>query len=120
MMGENLKYSKWDMPPVFHRFYVFTGWLLDRVEKFPKSARFTFGQRLTDLALSIIERIVRAAYGRRRTENMEAANTNLEVLRVFLRLSTNRHYISIRQYEFAMNELLEIGKMIGGWLKSDS
>ncbi len=26
---------KWEMPPVFHRFYVLTGWLLDRVEKFP-------------------------------------------------------------------------------------
>lgn len=109
--------EKWDMPPVFHRFYVFSGWLLDRVESFPKNARFTFGQRLTDLALGILEKIVRAAFGRRRSESLEAANTSLEVLRVMLRLSKDRKFISIKQYEYAVGEMLEIGKMIGGWIK---
>ena len=110
--------EKWDMPPVFHRFYSLTGWLLDRVEKYPKSARFTFGQRICDTAIGVIEAIVRAAYGRRRKENLDAANTDIEVLRVLLRLSKDRHYISPDQYEFAVGELLEIGKMIGGWLRS--
>ena len=115
MSGEE---KKWDMPPVFHRFYVLTGWLLDRVEKFPKNARFTFGQRITDLAIGIVEKIVRAAYGRRRRENLEAANTDLEVLRIMIRLSKDRHFISLDQYEYAVGELLEVGKMIGGWLRS--
>ena len=110
--------AKWSLPPVFQRFYLFAGWVLDRVEKFPKSARFTFGQRMTDLTLGILENLVRAAYGRRRTDSLEAANTRLEVLRVMIRLSKDRHYLSFRQYEFASGELLEIGKMIGGWLKS--
>jgi hypothetical protein len=109
---------KWDMPPVFHRMYVLTGWLLDRVEKFPKSARFTFGERLANTALDVVEKIVRAAYGRRRKENLEAANTELEVLRVILRLSADRHYISVPQHRFAVGEMLEIGRMIGGWLKT--
>ena len=111
--------QKWTMPPVFHRFYLLTGWLLDRVEKFPKNARFTFGQRITDLALTIVEKIVRAAYGRRRKENLEAANTDLEVLRVMIRLSKDRHFISASQYEFAIGELLEIGQMLGGWIRSE-
>lgn len=110
--------AKWQMPPVFQRFYVLTGWLLDRVEKFPKNARFTFGQRLSDIALSVIERIVRAAYGRRRKENLENVNTDLEVLRIMLRLSKDRRYISVDQYEYTIGELLEIGSMVGGWLKS--
>ena len=106
------------MPPVFHRFYVLTGWLLDRVEKYPKNARFTFGQRITDTALGIIEKIVRAAYGRRRNDNLEAANTELEVLRVMVRLSKDRRYLSHDQYEYAIGEMLEIGKMLGGWIRS--
>jgi hypothetical protein len=110
--------SKWDMPPVFHRLYTLTGWFLDRIEKFPKNARFTFGQRLTDRLLGVIERIVRAAYGVRRKENLEAANTELEVIRVLARLSKDRHYVNVSQYEYAIGELLEIGKMVGGWLKS--
>jgi hypothetical protein len=114
---DSTKETTWDMPPVFHRFYVLTGWLLERVEKFPKNARFTFGQRLTDLALDIMERLVRAAYGRRRADNLESANVSLEVLRVMLRLSKDRLFISEKQYEFAIGELLEIGKMVGGWSK---
>lgn len=116
-MNDKANEANWQMPPVFHRFYVLTGWLLDRVEAFPKSARFTFGQRITDLTLHIIEKIVRAAYGRRRADNLDAANTSLEVLRVMLRLSKDRRYISHKQYEHAIGELLEIGKMIGGWMK---
>jgi hypothetical protein len=108
---------KWEMPPVFHRFYLLSGWLMERVESFPKNARFTFGQRITDLTLQIIEKIVRAAYGRRRAEHLEAVNTSLEVLRVMLRLCKDRRYICKKQYEYAIGELLEIGKMVGGWLK---
>ena len=110
----------WEMPPVFQRFYLLTGWLLDRIAKFPKDARFTFGQRVTDLCLALIEKFVRAAYGRRRRDSLEAANMELEVLRVFLRLSKDRHYISTAQYEYAIGELLEIGKMTGGWLKQSA
>jgi len=117
-MTEN-KEQKWAMPPVFQRFYLLTGWLLDRVEKFPKSARFTFGQRLSDTALDIVEKLVRAAYGRRRKDNLEAANTDLEVLRVMIRLSHDRRYLSDDQYTYAIGELLEVGKMIGGWLRSE-
>lgn len=109
--------DKWEMPPVFQRFYLLAGWLLDRIGKFPKDARFTFGQRMTDVCLGILEKFVRAAYGRRRKENLEGANVDLEVLRVFLRLSKDRRYVSVDQYEYAVGELLEIGKMTGGWLK---
>ena len=109
--------EKWDMPPVFHRFYVLTGWILDKVEKYPKNARFSFGERLVRLCLDILESYVRAAYGRSRRENLADANTQLEVLRVLLRLSKDRRYISVDQYKFAIGELLEIGKMTGGWLK---
>jgi len=59
------------MPPVFHRYYVFVGWMLDRAEKFPKNARFTFGQTLTNTLLGILGKIVRAAYGWRKRENLE-------------------------------------------------
>ena len=110
----------WEMPPVFQRFYLLTGWLLDRTAKFPKDARFTFGQRMTDQCLGIIEKFVRAAYGRRRKDNLDAANTDLEVLRVFLRLCKDRRYISTDQYKYAVGELLEIGKMTGGWLKNST
>jgi hypothetical protein len=109
--------DQWELPPVFHRFYLLTGWLLDRVAKFPKDARFTFGQHVTQLCLRIIEQLVRAAYGRRRRENLEDANTSVETLRVMVRLCKDRRMLSSAQYQYAIGELLEIGKMVGGWLR---
>jgi four helix bundle protein len=116
--SERVTQAESEMPPVFHRMYTLVGWLLDRVETFPRNARFTFGEQVSVRCLSVIEKLVRAAYGRRRAENLEAANVELEVVRVFVRLCKDRKYISIAQYEYAMEELLEVGRMIGGWLKS--
>jgi hypothetical protein len=64
----------------------------------PKSARFTFGQRLDNLTL-------------------DALNLLLEQLRVLWRLVEQRGWISQQQLLFANGRLGEIGRMTGGWLK---
>jgi hypothetical protein len=40
--------------------------------------------------------------------------------RVMLRLAMDLKYISFQQFEFASKAFNEIGRMIGGWLKSSS
>lgn len=39
-----------------------TKWLLERVDSFPKSQRFIFGQRVADRAVNALEILVDAAY----------------------------------------------------------
>ena len=103
--------------PVFTRAYDLAGWLLDRTQKFPKSSRFTFGQRIDNLALDIVEAVVTARYSRRRRVIITEANLKLTRLRVLLRLATGRRYLSRRRYFHVIEKIDEIGRMLGRWGK---
>jgi len=59
-----------------------------------------------------------AIYTRDKTENLKSINLSVEKLRIFFRLSHDRKYIAMNQYEYISTQLDEFGKMIGGWLKT--
>jgi hypothetical protein len=105
--------------PVFTAYYEFLGWVLDRVEKFPKDQRFIFGQRLANHALDVLELIVQALYRKDRRDLLVAANTRLQTVRILLRLCCDRRLISPAQFAFAAQRLTEVGRMLGGWAKSE-
>jgi hypothetical protein len=64
-------------PPVLLvKWYELSKWLLARIESFPKSQRFVFGQRLADRSLGVLETLVEASYsppGRRKAELLARA-----------------------------------------------
>ncbi len=103
--------------PVFTRVYDLAMWVLDRSEKFPKSTRFTFGQRIDNLVLDVLEAVVAARYTRKRGPIVREANLKLTRLRILLRMASNRRYLSRRQYFFALEKIDEAGQMLGGWIK---
>lgn len=102
---------------VFVRWVDFVKWLLPTTEKFPKKVRFSFSNRLDNLALDVVEDLVEARYTRRKTEKLKAVNLKLERLRVLLRLCHELAYLPHQRYEFAMRSLNEVGRMVGGWIK---
>ena len=81
---------KTDTPVVLIEWYDFTKWLLERIDNFPKNQRSIFGQRLADHALEILELLVEAAYGHRKSDLLSAANRKIEMLRWLLRLAQDR------------------------------
>ena len=105
--------------PVFVKWRGTLDWILDAVEKFPKSVRFTLSGRIANLALDVLEGIVEAIYTSPRRNILNRLNLDLEKLRVLFRISHDRRYISTRQYEFISGEMNETGKMIGGWKRSE-
>ena len=44
--------------PVFVRWVEFVKWLLPTTEKFPRRVRFTFSNRIDNLALDVVEDLV--------------------------------------------------------------
>ena len=103
--------------PIFIDWMKFMDWLVPVADKFPKVARFTFSQRLTNLGLDMVEDLVEARHSKRNSAILKRANLRLEKLRVILRLSHQQKYLSHKQYEFASKALYEIGKQLGGWSK---
>jgi hypothetical protein len=95
------------------------GDLLDRTQKFPRSVRFTFSNRIDNLALDVMERLVEARYasGRRKTALLREADSAMTRLRILLRLCRDRRYLDRGGFEHVVRNLDEAGRMLGGWLQ---
>lgn len=103
---------------VFVKWTEFIEWLFPHTEKFPKRARFTLALRLENFALDIIEDLIEARYSKDKKTHLQKANLRLEKMRILLRLSHGFRYLSTQSYEYAVKSLNEVGRMIGGWIKS--
>lgn len=97
--------------------YQFLAWLIPVIDRFPKSQRFTLGDRLENTALDVLERLIEATYTRERRAHLQSANLGIEKLRFLLRLSADLTLLDKRRYEHAVRTLDETGRLIGGWLK---
>ncbi|MEK7674437.1 MAG: four helix bundle protein [Verrucomicrobiota bacterium] len=109
-----------DKPPIHTATVECLGWTLDRTAGLPKSARFTFGQRLDNLTLDALMLVTRAVFSPRphKAAHLRELNLLLEQLRVLWRLVEQRGWISRQQLLFVNGRLDEIGRMTGGWLQS--
>ena len=105
--------------PVVGKAYDLCLWLLPHIAKFPRSHRFILGDHLERHALSVLLFLVRAAYSREKSEILAEANRRIEELRFLLRLSKDLKLLSVSQHGFAAERLEEIGRMVGGWMRSD-
>ena len=102
------------------KLYDVISWLLGRVEKFPRSQKFTLGDRIVNLALDMLELLIEATYTRDRLPLLRKANVQLEKLRYLIRLCHDFKLLSAKQYAYISNEINEVGKLIGGWIRSQS
>ena len=95
--------------------YRFLAWLAPVVAKFPKSHKFTLGDRIEAIALDVLEALIEATYTRERTQHLRRANLGIEKLRFLLRLAADLRLLDRRRYEHAARTLDDTG-LVGGWM----
>lgn len=98
--------------------YQFLLWLVPAIEKFPRSHKFTLGDRIQTTALDFQEALITATYSKKSLQHLFDANLQLEKLRLLLRLSLDLKMLDHRGYEFAARAIDEIGRLVGGWIKA--
>jgi 23S rRNA-intervening sequence protein len=106
---------------IFSRTFDLLEWLLPKSERFPRIYRTTVTQRLMDAALDLQEALATAASraGRTRVSALRNADASLGRLRIYLRLAHRWRWLSDGQYAHAGGMVGEIGRLLGGWLKSE-
>ncbi|MBI2634280.1 diversity-generating retroelement protein Avd [Candidatus Peregrinibacteria bacterium] len=86
----------------------------------PKKDRFGIGQRCENQILDLIEQTIKASKSRR--EDKQAVlydiSLKLDTLKIFVRLMKEVRAIDLKQYTLLQGHINEIGKMLGGWIKS--
>ncbi|MDI3467465.1 MAG: hypothetical protein OJF50_006286 [Nitrospira sp.] len=93
-------------------------WLIPQLDKLPRVRRFTLGERIESGLLDVLELLVEAAYTRNKDAPLQRANLRLEVVRHLWRLAHELKAVAIRQYEHGARLLDDLGRQIGGWLRS--
>jgi hypothetical protein len=108
--------------PLFARTFDFISWLMPRTQSFPRSQRFTITKRLQDAALDFQELIVdaEAARGTARRDLLCQADAALGKVRLYLRLCREWEWLTPGQYQHAAQMVAELGRLLGGWLKTIS
>jgi 23S rRNA-intervening sequence protein len=93
-------------------------WSCNHTGKFPRNHRFVLGERIERNLYDLLEILIRAKYSKDRQDLLNHANLVLEILRFQMRLAKDLQCLKVDSYGFATKAIDEIGKLVGGWLKS--
>ena len=90
------------------------------MEKFPRSQRFVITARLQNAALDFHEMIIEAnaQRGAGRLEKLHSADAELLKARLYLRLCEKWQWLTAGQFRHASGMVAELGKLLGGWMKT--
>jgi len=86
----------------------------------PKQDRFTIYERSEHAILSSIELLLEASYGNKDKKMiiLEKASVKLNVLRFLVRLMKETKTFDLKKYTAIEKIIDEIGRMLGGWIRS--
>ena len=105
--------------PLFVRTHDFLLWLLPQVQKFPRAYRFTLSERIQRQGMEFQDSIVWAGKSKEQERRawLAKADVLLEQLRFWLRFARDLELFTVGQYEHAARMLVEMGRLLGSWIK---
>jgi hypothetical protein len=106
--------------PVVHKTYELLRLLHETQKKIPKQERYTLWQRCEVTALDALQELLMITYRPtpERREHLISVSGSIDVLRVLIRLASDIKIIDQKRYLTLQEHLDEIGRMLGGWIKS--
>ena len=88
------------------------------LKQFPKHEKHVLASDIRSTMYRMLELTIRANKKYHKNTTLQDLDIEIEVLRTFLRLSLDNHYMNIHKYEVWTKMISEIGKMLGGWMKA--
>jgi len=85
---------------------------------FPKSEKFTLAADIRNGFYKVIELIIIANKKHSKLHELFQLDVHLFGLQYKVRLAKDLGFIPFKKYEILSGKLTEIGKMLGGWIKS--
>jgi hypothetical protein len=92
-------------------------WFLPIISGFPRNQRYTLGEKLENNLFDILELLIQANYQKEKLDKLNNANMKLEIIRHLVRICHKLQFINLRRYEYVSNNIDEIGRLIGGWIR---
>lgn len=103
--------------PIFTRTYDLLCWLIPMTVKFPRQQRFVLATAVQQKVLLFQERLIEAGRDPEPAPILRSADTELQKLRLYLRLCHDLKLLNIGQYEHVTRMVSEVGRLLNGWRK---
>ena len=101
---------------IIQKTYDFIKWYVPIVNRFPREHKFTLGDRIINRLYDLLEGLIKARYARQKLIQLQALNSDLDILRYQTRLLFDFQLISRERYQYAFQQLKDIGAELGGWI----
>ena len=104
--------------PIFLKHYDLMAWLIPCTLAFPKSQRGVLARQVQTELFRFNEWLVEAGTAEDPLLALGEADKSLSRLRIYLRLCSDLKLLSVSQYEHGSRLAAEVGKLLGGWIRS--
>lgn len=88
------------------------------LEQFPKSQKFSLAQDMKHCMDKIIRLVITANKKYTKKTTLQELDVEIAALKVYVRLAADLQYLPLKKYEVWSKKLVAIGKMVGGWIRS--
>ena len=88
------------------------------LDQFPKSQKFSLAQDIKSSMDKVLHLVITANKKYTKKTTLQELDVEIASLKVYIRVATDLKYLSFKKYEVWSGMLVEIGKMVGGWIRS--
>lgn len=88
------------------------------LRQYPRSERHTLAAETKRCMYEVLQLIIRANKRYYKKTTLQDLDIELDSLRYLVRLGNDLGFLPFRRYEIWSRKINEIGKMLGGWIKS--
>lgn len=106
--------------PIIQKTYDLYKTNYEYTKTFPKSDKYALGEKSKAIILELLELLVEAENAKREWKEpiLAKASNKLAVLKLMFRLANETKILDSKKYLSLTDKSLEVGRMLGGWLKS--
>ena len=109
-MAEDLK--------ILQKVFDMMGYAYPALAQFPKSEKFALVTDIKKSMDALLKLCITARKKYHKQTTLRDMDVELATLQAYVRLSANLGFLSPKKYQVWSGMLVEIGKMLGGWIKA--
>lgn len=103
---------------ILEKVFDMIGYAYPALAQFPKSEKFSLVADIKRILDQMLELTIEAQKKYYKKTTLQELDVCVAKLKAYLRLSFNLKYLPMHKYEIWAGMVVEIGKMLGGWLKT--
>lgn len=103
---------------ILQKVFDMMGYGYTALAQYPKGEKFALVVDIKRCMHLILERVIEANKKYYKKTTLQELDVEVMKLKAYLRLSYNLGFLPLKKYELWSSMVVEIGKMVGGWIKS--